>query len=675
MNTSVASSTARTTTSHEARFAALRGLIATGTVWYARVIGVLSIVSALVPSIQDQLNDLPDTAYAALWFLVGIPSLGFGILMLMLASALRRRKRVAWWLLVFELVLVGPIGTYAITCVVAPQYATPLDQLSGLYLVILGVLIVVLAVVTMARREFVAKGDPSNPRLALAVLASTIVLSIGLGTTLVASTDTSTSTTLADHLMYTLQRGLAETGQWYTDSGVQVPDAVNVLLNLLGGGLLLLTAFALFRPRLGQELLTGEDEHDLRELLVRHGERDSLGYFSLRRDKAVVWSPTRKAAITYRVVWGVSLAGGDPIGDPEAWPGAVCAWLEEARQHAWVPAVMGASEEGARVFARHGLDALELGDEAVVEVADFNLDGRPMRVVRQAYNRVLRAGYTTRIRRHEAIPEDEMAALVRAADDWRDGPTERGFSMALGRLGDPADGRCAMVECYDADDRLRALLSFAPWGERGLSLDLMRRDRESDNGLVEFMVIQLIQAAQEVGLERISLNFAMFRSVFERGSRLGAGPALRAWRGILRFFSRWWQIESLYRANAKYRPMWIPRFVCFPTARDLTRIGIAAGRAEGFITAPGMPALFDRRRRRHSPPIIRSPDRPESTAHEPATRPDEPATGPDKPAARPDAPPTRPDGPAPPEATGPTRQAPRAESSSGASRAQDSARR
>ena len=50
-----------------------------------------------------------------------------------------------------------------------------------------------------------------------------------------------------------------------------------------------------------------------------YGERDSLGYFATRRDKSAVFSPSGKAAITYRVVNGVSLASGDPIGDPEAW--------------------------------------------------------------------------------------------------------------------------------------------------------------------------------------------------------------------------------------------------------------------------------------------------------------------------------------------------------------------
>lgn len=340
---------------------------------------------------------------------------------------------------------------------------------------------------------------------------------------------------------------------------------------MLGTALVIAVAYAAFRARRAVDPLTESDDKQLRRLLEPHGERDSLGYFSLRRDKSVVWSPTGKAAVAYRVVGGVSLASGDPIGDPEAWPGAITPWLAEARAHGWVPAVMGASEEAGTVYARHGLDALELGDEAIVEVADFTLEGRAMRTVRQAHNRVRRAGYTVRIRRHQDIAADEMARLVERADDWRDGATERGFSMALGRLG-------------------------VPWGPHGLSLDLMRRDRDSDNGLMEYMVIELLRHAGEIETAQVSLNFAMFRSVFERGARLGAGPVLRLWRSLLSFFSRWWQIESLYRANAKYRPIWEPRFLLFEKSADLPRIGLASARAEGFLEAPGLPKWLHRRR-------------------------------------------------------------------------------
>src|SRR4029450_3357299 len=73
------------------------------------------------------------------------------------------------------------------------------------------------------------------------------------------------------------------------------------------------------------------------------------------------------------------------------------AWLQRAQQRVWIPAVLAATETGAEAYHRSGLDALEIGDEAVVEVADFTLDGRAMRSVRQAVHRARRAGYEVRI--------------------------------------------------------------------------------------------------------------------------------------------------------------------------------------------------------------------------------------------------------------------------------------
>jgi lysyl-tRNA synthetase class 2 len=92
--------------------------------------------------------------------------------------------------------------------------------------------------------------------------------------------------------------------------------------------------------------------------------------------------------------------------------------------------------------------------------------------------------------------------------------------------------------------------------------------------------------APALGVSRVSLNFAVFRAVFARGERLGAGPVLRVWRSVLLGLSRFWQIESLYRANAKYQPEWVPRFVCFRSSADLPRVGVAALRAEAFLVAP-----------------------------------------------------------------------------------------
>ncbi|MEH0399215.1 phosphatidylglycerol lysyltransferase domain-containing protein [Streptomyces sp. B21-088] len=557
-------------------------------VWYLRAVAFVNLLAAAWVTFGNDIRRHNDDEFFTPYLLTA----GFfsGTVSLFLAVTMRRRKRSAW---IFNLLLAGLILFLSALAMALPVYRQHTQNWFSLFITALFV-----SALFGGRREFNAKGDRSNPKLAALVAAVGFLTCSLLAAALVTVTNTDPDAGRSDFLErwhYGVLRMISLAYNDISFGDITTPNWANVLINVMSTVLVLLVLYAAFRSRRAIDAMTEEDLSGLRSLLERHGERDSLGYFALRRDKSVVWSPSGKSAVTYRVVSGVSLASGDPIGDPEAWPGAIDRWLAQGREYGWAPAVIGASEEGGTVYTRHGLNALELGDEAIIEIGEFTLEGRAMRGVRQAYNRNERAGYTVQVRRHRDIPAQEMTNLIRFADDWRDGETERGFSMALGRLGDPQDGQCVMVLCYDGK-RPRGLLSFVPWGDDGLSLDLMRRDRDSENGLFEFMVLKLIQQAGEFGVRQISLNFAMFRSVFERGSRLGAGPVLRLWRSLLSFFSRWWQIESLYRANAKYRPIWEPRYLLFDKSADLLRITVASARAEGFLELPGLSKWLNRQR-------------------------------------------------------------------------------
>ncbi|HEV2637843.1 MAG TPA: phosphatidylglycerol lysyltransferase domain-containing protein [Actinocrinis sp.] len=569
-----------------------RRLSAAYAIWYLRVVAALNLLGAVFAAVSNSVHRHNEGDFFTPYLLTaGFTSAAVAWFM---AVTMRRRKRVAW---LVNLILVTPTFLIYVLALSITDYSDYRAHWTNwLATAVTGLLFAALLV---GRKEFQAKGDRNNPKLAAATLLLGLAVAVGIGTLLVTWFGTTGGSSVGERVRYTVLRVISIGASDSRTDALMVPRWVAVVINLMSLVLFFLVVYALFRSPRGRRLHSAEDDDRLRALLDKHGARDSLGYFALREDKSVIFSPTGKSAIAYRVVGGVSLASGDPLGDPEAWPGAIDAWLAEAYQHSWTPAVVGASEDGGTVLARHGLTALELGDEAVVETADFTLEGRAMRVVRQAYNRIDRAGYTASIRRHADIPPEEFEHLLKYAEIWRYGETERGFSMALGRLGDPDDGQCVLVECRDASGRPRALLSYVPWGPHGLSLDLMRRDKDSDNGLIEFMVIELIQRAEEVGVKRISLNFAMFRAVFERGSKLGAGPVLRLWRTVLLFFSRWWQLESLYRANAKYRPIWEPRFVLYTRSADLPRIGVAYARAEGFLAVPSLPspsALIRRRR-------------------------------------------------------------------------------
>jgi lysyl-tRNA synthetase class 2 len=500
-----------------------------------------------------------------------------GLLLLMLCHGLVRRKHRSWQAVMALLIIAAAINlvrlrhhfdTFGLT-----------TQLIGF--AITGALIVL---GFYYRREFYALGDPRTRWRALWVLVWIFAADIAIGLFYISLRGLTRPYTFPERVAAVVY-GLVGSTQISFKQDLR-GDAFSILTGALGFITVIITAYLFLRPAEPAGRLGTGDAKKVRELLNRHGETDSLGYFALRNDKSVIWSPTGKACIGYRVLSGVMLASGDPLGDAEAWPGAINAFLDRAARHAWAPAVIGCSELGAEIWCRTGdLTALELGDEAVVTVTDFSLQGRAMRNVRQMVTRVCRAGYVAQVRRVGDVPPDELARLIRQADSWRGTPTERGFSMALGRIGGPGDERC-LIATATQDGALKALLHFVPWGDDGLSLDLMRRDRSAQPGLNDFMIVETIKAAQELGIKRISLNFAAFRAALERGERIGAGPITRAWRRFLIFLSRWFQIESLYKFNAKFCPQWVPRFMVFASGRDAIRVGLAALEAEAFLVWP-----------------------------------------------------------------------------------------
>jgi lysyl-tRNA synthetase, class II len=353
----------------------------------------------------------------------------------------------------------------------------------------------------------------------------------------------------------------------FGDDVVWVPFAVGTVAV---AGLIAL-AYLVFRP-LSPPRESARDRRLAADLVRAHG-RDTLAFFKLRRDTRYFFSSDRRAFVGYRIEGNVLLLSGDPVGDPISLPLLLRETCTFAERHGLRLGAVGVGARTLPLFRAAGMQSLYVGDEAIVETAHFSLEGRAIRKVRQSVSRLEAAGYSVAAYELCRLESDTRAELDAVSARWLDGAPERGFSMAMDSLDADHQPDSVVVIARDAHGLVRGFLHFVPsYGRQAMSLSFMRRDRNTPNGLTEYLVVKAIEFMRERGIEELSLNFAAFARLIR-----AQGAVAR----VLSLADRFFQIERLYRFNAKFDPRWEPRYLIFDGA--FLRVGLAAMIAEGQI--------------------------------------------------------------------------------------------
>ena len=181
-----------------------------------------------------------------------------------------------------------------------------------------------------------------------------------------------------------------------------------------------------------------------------------------------------------------------------------------------------------------------LGDEAIIDLQAFSLEGRPIRKVRQSVSRLQKAGYRAEVHRVSELPAATAQEVELVLERGREGAPERGFSMAMDSIRGEHDTETLVVLARDESDParpIRGVLHFVPcYGRSAMSLSFMRRDPETPNGLTEFLVVQAIELLRDRGLDEMSLNFAAFARWMhspQRPIERAMGKADRARQSVL----------------------------------------------------------------------------------------------------------------------------------------------
>jgi lysyl-tRNA synthetase, class II len=247
------------------------------------LIGLSDIVAIFRPDLVHRLHKINNYLVpGTLTTVTRTADVILGLMLLMLAHGLRRRKRRAW---------------QAVTALLAFDVGIHFTNTHRMTTTI--VALVLLVALLFFRKEFYAEGDPRTRWTALWVFGALVVADVAIGLTyIVLAKGLVASYSLTQRVQETVYGliGISGPVQW-------VPEARGDLFGLFTGALgiftLIVTVYLFLRPAEPRARLGPADAARIRELPTTPGDRDSLGYFALRADKSVIWKPPAKAVDRY----------------------------------------------------------------------------------------------------------------------------------------------------------------------------------------------------------------------------------------------------------------------------------------------------------------------------------------------------------------------------------------
>ncbi len=533
----------------------------------AAFVGLVNIASALTPNIRWRghlLLDFEPVVAMRLFHALALPA---GTALVMVAPYLLKRRRRAWQVAVALMVALGAF-----------------DLLKGLDFEETAVSWTTAAVLFAGRAEFRVRHDPLTLRSA--VWRVPVLGMVGLVVTAVAAWASNRRPSWPKVVRETGDLLRWQSGPLHFERHLAFHHAfawVPLGVHLIEVGTLMAIAYVIFRPLATPRALPGAGTRAAAAELVRAHGTDTLSFFKLRGDKHYLFSAEERAFVGYRIENGVLLLSGDPVGPKDAFADLLGEVRSFAEARGLRLGAVGASERLCPLYERLGLRTIYLGDEAIVELDRFSLEGRAIRKVRQSVHRLSKAGYEAELRPVSELDAGTVEEIEHVLERGLEGAPERGFSMAMDSIRCPRSEDTVVVLARDGQGAIRAVLHFVPvYGRAAVSLSFMRRDPDTPNGLTEFLVAKAVELLRERGLAEMSLNFA----AFAKWMHSPESRSQRALGKLIALGNPFFQIESLYRFNAKFFPRWEPRYLVYEGALGLPRAAIAALWAEGQLWKP-----------------------------------------------------------------------------------------
>jgi phosphatidylglycerol lysyltransferase len=274
-------------------------------------------------------------------------------------------------------------------------------------------------------------------------------------------------------------------------------------------------------------------------------------------DKLLQFSANANSFVMYRKLGRSWIALFDPIGAELESGDQIWNFIDKVERHGGRVAFYEVRPENLPLYLDAGLRAWKVGECAVVDLRDFDLETPQRSKLRQALKRGERDGLTFSIVEKNALP-DIYSALEQVSTSWLEHHNTREKAFSLGAFSrDYVAAQPVAVVRFQGEVVAFATLQVTN-RKVEVSIDLMRHLASAPKSCMDFLFCHLLLHFKQQGYQRFSLGMAPMSGMPQH--RLA-----NRWHKLAQFIytygERFYNFQGLRSFKQKFGPEWEPRYL------------------------------------------------------------------------------------------------------------------
>jgi phosphatidylglycerol lysyltransferase len=514
-------------------------------------LGIVNIISVLTPGAPEKLQILRNYLFFDVVNFSNSFVLITGLFLLVNATFMLRGLRTAWW---FAIIL----STFSIIA----------HLTKGVNFVEAGIALFVVFALFVTRKEYYVRNNPRLRTIGIqtAILSIVAVMIYGtVGFYFLDKKHFQIDFNILQSFIYTFQSYLLlETNLTPRDS-----FAIDFLYTIKISGFFSMAflLYSLIRPYVFRPTPSEEEKEKADRLIQQYGS-SPLDYFKTYSDKQIFLPPDINAFISFKVCRSFAVVLEDPVSpDKKEMVKCIALFSKFCYENGLKDIYYRVPKESLDIYKIFSKKNLFVGQEGVVDLSTFTLEGGERKSIRNALNKISEQGYTSKIQA-PPLKDGLIQQLKAVSDEWLKISERDEIAFSQGMFVEKEIKQQVVITVGTHEEKIIAFLNVIPDFNRNEgTYDLLRKTKDAPNGIMDFIIVELFKYFKSQGIQYANLGFAPMSGIddphtFPERSMKFAYEKIKS-------FSHY---KGMREYKEKFNPVWNDKYLIYDHDYDLLQI-------------------------------------------------------------------------------------------------------